>query len=215
MNIIIMGSGRMGVQASRVLSEAGHAVTVIDHDSGALENLGPEFKGTTVKGVGFDRNVLIQAGIETADAFAAVSSSDNANIIAARIARNIFRVPRVVARLYDPRRAEIYKRLGLLTISMIHWGAERIVELLTHSNLDPVLSLGRGEVILTNIEIPVHLEMRKVKDLTIPGEIDVVAITRNGEAFLAAMGMEFQPGDIVNLAVNAVSINRLEQLLGI
>jgi trk system potassium uptake protein TrkA len=214
-NIIIMGCGRMGVQASRVLSEAGHAVTVIDNDPVALGNLGPDFKGTTVKGVGFDRNVLIQAGIITADAFAAVSSSDNANIIAARIARNIFRVPRVVARLYDPRRAEIYQRLGLVTISMIHWGAERIVELLTHSNLDPILSLGRGEVILTSIEIPLHLERRKVRDLAIPGEVDVVAITRNGEAFLATMGMEFQPGDIVNLAVNAASINRLEELLGI
>ncbi len=215
MNIIIMGSGRMGVQASRVLSEAGHAVTVIDNDPVALGNLGLDFKGTTVNGVGFDRNVLIQAGIVSADAFAAVSSSDNANIIAARIARNIFRVPRVVARLYDPRRAEIYQRLGLVTISMIHWGAERIVELLTHSNLDPILSFGRGEVILTSVEIPLHLERRKVRDLAIPGEVDVIAITRNGEAFLATMGMEFLPGDIVNMAVNAASINRLEELLGI
>ena len=215
MNIIIMGSGRMGVQASRVLSEAGHAVTVIDNDPVALGNLGLDFKGTTVNGVGFDRNVLIQAGIVSADAFAAVSSSDNANIIAARIARNIFRVPRVVARLYDPRRAEIYQRLGLVTISMIHWGAERIVELLTHSNLDPILSFGRGEVILTSVEIPLHLERRKVRDLAIPGEVDVIAITRNGEAFLATMGMEFLPGDIVNMAVNAASINRVEELLGI
>ena len=215
MRIIIMGCGRMGVQASRVLAEAGHAVTVIDNDPVALTNLGANFKGTTIKGVGFDQNILIQAGIETADAFAAVSSSDNANIISARIARNIFHVPRVVARLYDPRRAEIYRRLGLVTISMIHWGAERIVELLTHTNLDPVLSLGRGEVILTNMEIPPHLEGRKVRDLTIPGEVTVVAIIRDGEAFMANPGIEFLPGDVVNLAVNAANVSRLEEVMGI
>lgn len=116
MRVIIMGCGRVGEQVSHLLAGEGHEVTVIDQDESALARLGPGFKGRRVKGIGFDRNVLIDASIERADAFAATSSSDNANIVAARIARNVFHVPKVVARLYDPRRAEIYRRLGLVTI---------------------------------------------------------------------------------------------------
>jgi trk system potassium uptake protein TrkA len=136
MKIIVMGCGRVGSQVSMVLSTHGHDVTVIDHDNNAENRLNQNFKGRLLKGLGFDRSVLIQAGIEKSDAFAAVSASDNANIVAARIARNIFKVPRVIARLYDPRRAEIYQRLGLMTISTTTWGAVRIFELITHTDLD-------------------------------------------------------------------------------
>ncbi|MCL5996501.1 MAG: TrkA family potassium uptake protein, partial [Chloroflexi bacterium] len=160
MKAIIMGCGRVGEQVSRILDAEGHTVTVIDYSGDALARLGPDFKGRKVKGVGFDRNVLLEAGIEQADAFATTSSSDNANIVAARIARNIFQVPRVIARLYDPRRAEIYQRLGLLTISSTTWGAQRIYELLTHDNLDPVMSFGSGEVKLLCLEVPPQLEGR-------------------------------------------------------
>src|SRR3972149_1765103 len=111
MKIIIMGCGRVGSQVSQLLVHHGHDVTVIDHDDNAPARLGAEFKGKVVRGLGFDRNVLLEAGVETAEGFVAASSSDNANIVAARIARNIFRVPRVVARLYDPVRAEVYQRL--------------------------------------------------------------------------------------------------------
>src|SRR3989304_5709274 len=158
MKVIIMGCGRVGEQISRIMVEEGHEVAVIDQDPEALARLGPKCKGHTVKGVGFDRKVLIDAGIEQADAFAATSSSDNANIIAARIARNVFHVPSVVARLYDPRRAEIYRRLGLVTISAVQWGASRIHELLTHAELDPVMSFGSGDVVLIEIEVPPQLE---------------------------------------------------------
>ena len=168
-----------------------------------------------ITGVGFDRQVLLDAGIETADAFVATSPLDNTNIISARIARNIFKVPRVVARLYDPRRAEIYHRLGLETISLIHWGAQRIVELLTHSDLDPILSFGKGEVILTAIEIPPYLEGHRVRELSVPGEISVITITRGEEAFMAIPALEFKPGDLVHLAVLASAISRLESLLGV
>jgi trk system potassium uptake protein TrkA len=112
MKIIIMGCGRVGSQVSQLLVKHGHQVTVIDHDANALARLGMDFKGKVVRGLGFDKNVLLEAGIETAEGFVAASSSDNANIVAARIARTIFRVPRVVARLYDPVRAEVYQRLG-------------------------------------------------------------------------------------------------------
>jgi trk system potassium uptake protein len=215
MKIIIMGCGRVGVEVSKMLENEGHQVTVIDPNLANLENLSPAFKGTRIRGVGFDRSVLIQAGIETADAFVSTSASDNANIIAARIARNIFHVPRVVARLYDSRSAEIYRRLGLVTISMTSWGAQRITELLTHTNLDPIYYFGRGEVSLVAIDIPSHLVGRQVSHVTVPGEISVVTITREGEALMTTSGTEFREGDLVYFTVQASAMNRLEALLGL
>jgi trk system potassium uptake protein TrkA len=159
--------------------------------------------------------VLIRAGIETADAFAAASDSDNANIVAARIARNIFKVPRVVARLYDPRRAEIYRRLGLATISSTVWGAERIRETLTHAELDAQTTFGSGEVSLFTIEATPGLIGRMVNALVVAGEIGVVAITREDKAFLPVLGTEIRAGDLIHFAVQSAALDRLENLLGI
>jgi trk system potassium uptake protein TrkA len=215
MKAIIMGCGRVGEQLARLMADEGHQVTVIDSDPNALERLGPDFKGEKIVGVGFDRNVLLRAGIEQADAFAATSSSDNANIIAARIARNIFQVPRVIARLYDPRRAGIYRRLGLLTISSTTWGAERIRELLTVAELDPLMNFGSGEVAVVSVETPPHLVGRMVRDLTIPMEVSVVAITREGRAFIPTLGSEFRPDDQIHLVILASAMERVKSLLGI
>jgi trk system potassium uptake protein TrkA len=168
-----------------------------------------------VTGVGFDQDVLISAGIEKADAFAATSSSDNANIISARIARNLFHVPRVVARLYDPGRAEIYQRLGLLTISSTTWGAERIRELLTQSDLDPILTFGSGEVCLLTVETPYHLVGKMVKHLAVAGEIQVIAITRKGHAFIPQTGADLQCGDLLHLGVLASAMDRVRNFLGL
>lgn len=215
MKVIIMGCGRVGEELCRIMLDDGHEVAIIDYDQAALNRLGPHFRGRKMLGVGFDRDVLLHAGIEVADAFAATSSSDSANIIAARIARNIFHVPRVVARLFEPRRAEIYRRLGLVTVSSTAWGAERIHELLTHDELDPVMAFGRGEVSLLRIEVPLHLIGRLARDLTIPGEISVVTIVREGQAVLPALGAAFRGNDILYLAVLATAMGRLESLLGV
>lgn len=215
MKIIVLGCGRVGEQLARLLVDEGHQVVVIDYDAGALARLGPNFKGQRIAGVGFDRQVLEKAGIEQADAFAAASSSDNANIVAARIAHNIFHVPRVVARLFDPQRAEIYRRLGMLTISSTTWGAERLRELLTSAELDPVISFGSGEVSLVNIDIPPQLVGRMVKDLTVPTEIVVIAITRQGAAFIPTLGSQFKEGDLVQVAILASSLDRFKTLLGL
>ncbi len=214
MNVIIMGCGRVGEQLGRLLIAEGHQVTVIDPSAAALEHLGSDFKGRKIKGIGFDRDVLLQAGIATADAFAAASSSDNANILAARIARNIFSVPRVVARLYDPRRAEIYERLGLRTISSTTWGAERIMEILIHSELDPILTFGNGEVNIVAIEIPGHWSGRQVKQLMVPGEINVINITRKGKAFIPIMGTELHADDLVHLVVSTDAMDRFNMMFG-
>jgi trk system potassium uptake protein TrkA len=214
MKIIIMGCGRVGSQVSLLLVRHGHEVTVIDHDDNALARLGSEFKGKIVRGLGFDRNVLIEAGIETAEGFVAASSSDNANIVAARIARNIFRVPRVVARLYDPVRAEVYQRLGLTTISSTAWGAERIVEVVTHEDLDVLHVFPDGGTTMVRLEAPARLNGYRVAQMNIPGELSVTAITRNGHTFIPVSGTEFEEGDVIYLAVIPSAMLRLEELLG-
>ena len=215
MKIIIMGCGRVGVQLAGLLVDEGHQVGVIDYDASALTRLGSDFKGQKIVGVGFDRDVLIKAGIEHADAFAAASSSDNANILAARIAHNIFHVPRVVARLFDPQRAEIYRRLGMLTISSTTWGAERIRELITSMDIDPIHSFGSGEVSLVNIEVPPQLVGRMVKDLTVSSEISVAAITRQGAAFIPVLGSQFKDSDIIHVVILATALERFKIMLGL
>jgi trk system potassium uptake protein TrkA len=215
MKIIVMGCGRVGSQVSLLLVAQGHEVTVINHDASVPSKLGADFKGKIVRGIGFDRNVLIEAGIETAEGFVAASSSDNANIVAARIARNIFRVPRVVARLYDPVRAEVYQRLGLTTISSSAWGAERIVEVVTHTDLDTLHVFRDGGTALVKVEVPARLNGYRVAQMNIPGEVSVTAITRNAHTFIPVSGTEFQEGDVIYLAVIPSAMDRLEELLGI
>ncbi len=215
MKIIIVGCGRVGSQVSLLLVKHGHEVTVIDHDDNALSRLGADFKGKIVRGLGFDRNVLLEAGIETVEGFVAASSSDNANIVAARIARNIFRVPRVVARLYDPVRAEIYQRLGLTTISSTVWGAERIVEVVTHTDLDVLHVFQDGGTTMVRVEAPARLNGHRVAQMNIPGEVSVTAISRNDHTFIPISGTEFQEGDVIYLAVIPSAMVQLEEFLGI
>ncbi len=215
MKVIIMGCGRVGSQVSLLLARHGHEVIVIDHDANALTKLGTDFKGRVVRGIGFDRNILIEAGVETAEGFVAASSSDNANIVSARIARNIFHVPRVVARLYDPVRAEVYQRLGLTTISSTAWGAERIVEVVTHNDLDVLNVFSDGGTTMIRVESPARLNGHRVAQLNIPGEVSVTAITRSDRTFIPVSGTEFQDGDSLYLAVIPSAMNRVEEMLGI
>lgn len=216
MKIIIMGCGRVGSQLSLLLTKRGHNVTVIDHrDADALSRLGPNFKGRVINGLGFDENVMLDAGIKTADAFVAASASDNANIVGARIARNVFHVPRVIARMYDPRRAEIYQRLGLMTISSTDLGVRQIYEMVTHTDLDVLHKFGRGEVSMLAIEAPYSLNNHTVRELNIAGEVSVISITRNDQAFIPISGTEFQEGDVIHLAVLSTAMTRLEEMLGL
>jgi trk system potassium uptake protein TrkA len=214
MNVVIMGCDRIGEQLTLLMLDQGHHVVVIDQDAAALARLPSHPRCQTVRGVGFDRDVLMKAGIEVAETFAATSLSDNANIVAARIAHNVFRVPRVVACLQDPHKVEVYQRLGLVTISPAHWGAQRINELLTHTDLAPVMTLGNGEVALIAVELPAALAGRLVRDLSVPGEVSVVAITRGETAIVPTTGTELRWGDTLHLAVLSTAMERVEALLG-
>jgi len=214
MRILIIGCGRVGAGLAQTMLLRGHSVVVVDKDPLAFERLGSGFKGQTVIGVGFDRNVLLKAGIERTDGLAAVTASDETNVLIGRIAQQIFRVPKVVARLYDLRQAEIYRRLGLPTVAPTSWGINRIAEMLLYSPLDAVYSLGNGEVDLLEMQVPQILIGKLVRDLTLPGEIHVVAISRDGKTFLPTSGATLQEGDLLHLATLTTSASRLRGLLG-
>ena len=213
MKIIVIGCGRIGAGLAQSLSMQGHAVTVVDPNPSAFERLGRGFKGEIVQGVGFDRDVLLRAGIERADGLAAVTSSDETNVVAARFAREVFHVPRVIAQLYDPRKAEIYRRLGLQTVTPTTWGINRISDLLSYSGLDVIMSLGSGDVDVVEAEVPPHIVGRTVNDVTIAGEVIVVAITRKGRSFLPTLGAVFEEDDRVHFVLSTTSADRLRALL--
>ena len=210
MKIVIVGCGRMGVSLARSLNLKGHQVTVVDKDPLAFERLGPAFRGQTVVGIGFDRDTLARAEIEKVDALAAVTSSDETNVVTARIARLTFHVPRVVARVYDPRKADIYRRLGLQTVSPVVLATSRLAELVSFSHMDTVASLGNGEVEIVLAEIPPMFAGRMAKDLAAVGEVQVIAITRVGKTFLPAPTATFEEGDAVHLAVLSTAMDRLQ-----
>jgi len=142
MRLVIVGCGRVGALLGRVMSAEGHAVIIVDKNADAFKRLGREFHGETVVGVGFDRDVLRAAGIERADAFAAVTNGDNSNYIAASVARDVFQVPQVVARIYDPQREAIYRELGIRTISSTSWAVNTLKRILTSSEVDAQLQFG-------------------------------------------------------------------------
>src|SRR4051812_3313912 len=149
-----MGCGRVGSTIAHNLESRGHSVAIIDQNPDAFRRLGPDFAGLTVTGVGFDREVLIEAGIERADGFAAVSSGDNSNIISARLARETFGVSRVVARIYDQRRAQVYERLGIPTVATVRWTADRVIRHLVPEGAMEIFRDPTSTVSI--IEIPLH-----------------------------------------------------------
>jgi len=189
-------------------------VTVVDQEATAFERLGAGFTGQTIVGTGFDRDVLLHAGIECADGLAAVTGRDETNVVLARLARQMFRVPRVIARLHDPRHAEVYRRLGIQTITPLTWGIQRLAELLRYAQLNTTLSLGSGEVDIVEVELPYLLVGRTVNELTLVGEIHVAAISRERHTFLPTLGTVLREGDLLHLVVLATSAARLTTLLG-
>jgi trk system potassium uptake protein TrkA len=215
MKIMIIGCGRQGAELAKALSLNDCEVTVVDNDQTAFERLGPPFRGQIVHGDGLDREMLLKGGIERVDGVAALTASDDTNIVVARFARQVFRVPRVVARVHDPLKAEIYRRLGVQTVTPVALGTQRFAELLTFSPLEPIKGLGNGEVGIIETDISPNLIGRMVNELTVPGEIQVVAITRGGKTYMPTLGAIFQEKDFIHLAVASNATDRLKALLGL
>jgi trk system potassium uptake protein TrkA len=215
MKIMIIGCGRQGAELAKTLSLNGCEVTVVDNDPTAFERLSASFGGRVIPGNGIDRDVLVQGGIEEADGMAAVTASDEINIVTTRLARQVFKVPRVVARVHDPLKAEIYQRLGLMTVTPVMLGTQRFRELLSFSPLYPIKRLGNGEVSIIEIEVPPGLVGRTVNDLNVPGEIQVTAITRGNKTDIPMSGAVFNEKDIIHMAVESSSTSHLKALLGL
>ncbi|WP_373484391.1 TrkA family potassium uptake protein [Acetobacterium sp.] len=215
MKTIIVGCGRIGSGLALKLNQSGHDITVIDQDPLTFKHLGASFKGKIITGVGFDRDVLISAGIERADALAAVTSNDEANALTARIASQIFGVPRVVSALHEPRKAEIYRRLGLQVFDPMSWGVNRVADLLSFSPVNVAMSIGNGDVDIMEIEIPALLVGRRVGELMIPGEVSVISISRGNRSLIPVLNTVFENRDLVHLAVATASGDRLKSLLGL
>lgn len=213
MKIIIVGLGRMGTGLALNLIKKGHQVTAIDSNPEAFDKLGKGFTGVKIIGFGFDKEVLTKAKFGHVDAVVACTSQDEVNAVIARIARNIYHVPHVIARLYDSSKAEIYRRLGIQTISTTAWGIERATEFITHSRLDSVYEIGNGGVNLLRIEVPSLLTGRKVKELTVVGEVHITAISRQNKTFMPTTGTVFEAGDILYISVISSATDKLKSIL--
>jgi len=212
MHVIIMGCGRAGSRLARRLEREGHSVAVIDKDPKSFHLLDLDFKGKTVTGVGFSSEALVEAGIERADAFIAVSSGDNSNIVSAVVAKEVFHVPKVITRIYDPRRAQIYRRLGIPTVAPVKWAVGKIMDLLYLERSHTRDTFGNGEVELMEFEIPHNLVGRPVRDFEVPGEIRIASIERLGAAFMPVAGTTFEAGDLVDVVVLRASMDKMAKM---
>ncbi|WP_214371221.1 potassium channel family protein [Pseudonocardia sp. H11422] len=200
MYVVIMGCGRVGASLAAGLERLGHEVAVIDRDPQAFRRLGPDFRGRQVVGMGFHRDVLIEAGVEKAQAFAAVSSGDNSNIIAARVARESFGIERVVARIYDAKRAAVYERLGIPTVATVPWSTDRLMRMLLPDGVATAWREPSGTVAV--LPLPIHEEWigRPVRELEDATGCRVAFIVRFGTGLLPKADTAVQAEDTLYVA---------------
>src|SRR3954465_10580817 len=221
-HIVIMGCGRVGSALAQTLEQQGHTVAVIDQDPTAFRRLGSGFGGRRVNGVGFDQDTLREAGIEEAGAFAAVSSGDNSNIIAARVAREMFGTDNVAAPIYDPRRAEVYQRLGIPTVATVRWTADQMLRRLLPSGAEPLWRDPTGGVQLADVHAPpggvqlaeVHASPKwvghKISRMQEETGVRVAFLTRLGEAVLPTSQTVLQEGDLVHVMMRTDEVEKVE-----
>lgn len=201
-HMVVVGCGRVGSGLAVALRAEGHSVSIVDRSSQAFRRLPPEWDGNQVQGSGFDRDDLERAGAVGADALAAVTSGDNTNILTARIARETYGIPRVVARIYDPRRAEIYQRLGIPTVATVTWTIDQVRRRLLPTTGAPGWTDPTGAISLVDRDLPDHWAGRSLGAVEIAGQVTLVAVTRAGIPRLDARSLIGQEGDILHLAVS-------------
>jgi trk system potassium uptake protein len=212
-HVVVMGCGRVGSAIARRLEEIGHSVAVIDQDPGAFRRLGPEFTGRQVTGLGFDRQTLLDAGIDTAGAFAAVSSGDNSNIISARVARETFGVQHVVARIYDEKRAEVYERMGIPSVATVPWTVNRLLRELLSVKVSELWRDPTGTVVLTRVTVTEAWVGRRLTELEAASGGRVAWLVRFGEAALPTGNTVLQEGDQLVVAVTDEITGRLHAVV--
>ena len=212
MHVVIMGCGRVGSSLAQELDAQGHSVSIIDQDPAAFRKLPSTFGGRTIAGVGFDRDRLLEAGVDRADAFAAVSSGDNSNIISARVARETFNVPKVIARIYDPRRAEIYQRLGIETVASVAWTTRQMVHNIMpekvedwHDDTDTVVMA----------PLPFHTDWigERVTTVGVKSGSRIAFVTRLGAALIPNSDTVVQEGDKIHFIFATASRDAVSSAL--
>lgn len=208
-----MGCGRVGSELTIQLGKAGHDVTIVDKRAAAFDRLPPGFEARTMVGLGFDRELLVEAGVKEADAFISVTNGDNSNIVSARVAREYFHVPKVIARIYDPRRAEIYERLNIPTVATTTWGVKQILLMLSHEREEIKESLAGGDLFRMRLEVTPHLVGKPVRSLNMEGKILVAGVDRGGHGFIPVASSSFQEGDTVHLILHKDAVDLLDELL--
>lgn len=213
MHVVVVGCGRVGSGLARMLREDGHTVAIIDRVEKAFRRLPPGFDGQTVVGVGFDRDRLVEAGIERADALAAVTNGDNSNILVARIARETYGIERVVARIYDPRRAAIYERLGIATIATVQWATERVMRRIVPDAGEVEWIDPSAKVVLVERLVPRGLVGKKVELVDEEAPARVAAVSRLGQSSVADPKLVLQEGDVLYLAVGGDDTGKLDEWL--
>jgi trk system potassium uptake protein TrkA len=213
-HIVIMGCGRVGSTLAQILESRGHSVAVVDHNGESFRRLGPDFNGLTITGEGYDRQVLTAAGIERADGFAAVSSGDNSNIISARVARETFGVQRVVARIYDPKRAEVYERLGIPTVATVRWTADRMLRHLLQEGTAELWRDPTSSVAI--VEVPVHSAWvgRPLRALEEASGARTAYLMRFGIGTLPTASTILQDGDQVFMLVTDDMVAGVTKITG-
>jgi trk system potassium uptake protein TrkA len=213
-HIVIMGCGRVGSTLAHILEDRDNSIAIIDRDPEAFRRLGSTFKGERVTGIGFDRAVLIQAGIERADAFAAVSSGDNSNIISARVVRETFGVQRVAARIYDPRRAEVYERLGIPTVATVRWTADQMLRKLLPEGTEPLWRDPTGKIVLAEVAFSPDWIGEHVKAVEASTLTRIAFIDRLGQAFVPEPGTVLQEGDVIHVVAKESELDRIAAMFG-
>ncbi len=214
MHVVIMGCGRVGSTLARTLEKRDHTVAIIDQSPDSFRRLSPNYRGQTVTGMGFDREILIEAGIEKAGAFAAVSNGDNSNILAARVARENFGIENVVARIYDPGRAEVYQRLGIPTVGTVKWTVDRVIRRLLPSGSEPQWRDPTGSVRLDEIHVHPRWVGRRALEIESATGARVAFLVRLGEGLLPKPDTVIQEGDLVHVLVLESEANAVEAALG-
>jgi trk system potassium uptake protein TrkA len=213
-HIVIMGCGRVGSTLALILEDKGHSVAVIDQNQESFRRLGSNFNGRRVTGLGFDRGTLVEAGVEQAGAFASVSSGDNSNIISARLARETFGVENVVARIYDPRRAEVYERLGIPTVATVRWTADQMLRRMLPEGSEPLWRDPSGTIQLAQVHLASSWVGERLTKLEEEAGVRVAFLTRLGEGLLPARETVVQDGDLVHVVLHDADAAKVEEILG-
>jgi trk system potassium uptake protein len=208
-HVVIMGCGRVGSTLARNLEDRNHTLSVIDTNPESFRRLGPGFRGTKVLGVGFDQKVLEDAGIDKADAFAAVSSGDNSNIIAARVARETFGIQNVVARIYDPGRAEVYQRLGITTVATVKWTADQVMRRLLPAGTEPAFRDPSGTIRLDTVPVNEAWTGQRTVAFQEQSASRIAWVDRLGEGVLPSRDSVLQEGDIMHLVMREDAAERV------